>query len=298
MAGLAALTPELQRRLPVPDAYKREMPGGSDVGVYDVVWLAGDARVTRFAAVNLPNDEDVQVAKGTRQIQLRNVMQASFNSRNRARAGLVCTAEQLPRYTFEAYFQRVLLHEVAHGLGVTHTLDSARTVREALREAYSAVEEAKADSLGLHLIGTLQEIGELPDANLEASVVTFLVHVLGIALTGMSEAHARGCLAQFGFLSDHGVVSRDPTSGRYRVEPRAIREGLAALAAKLLRLQGDGDYDGAISFLATADGVHKALRADLDRLASADIPRDIIFRQGMDVLREAAATDRAVSPMV
>jgi len=291
LGSLEALMRDLQRQLPVPDAYKREMPGGEgDLGVYDAVWLAGDARVTRFAAVNLPNDEDVQLAKGTRQIQVRNVMQAAFDARNRARAGLVCTPEQLPRYTFDAYFQRILLHEVAHGLGVKHTLDSARTVRDALAEVHPAVEEAKADSLGLHLIGTLQEIGELPDADLEASLVTFLVHVLGIALTGTSEAHARGGLAEFAFLSDRGVFSRDPTSGRYRVEPSAIREGVALLAEKLLRLQGDGDYEAAIAFLATADAVHEALREDLDRLASADIPRELIFRQGMDVLRAGAAT--------
>lgn len=291
LARLAARLPELQRRLPVPDAYKREMPGGdSDLGAYDAVCFAGDALAQTPAAINLPNDEEVQLAKGTRCLQLRNVMRTAFDTRNRARADLVCAPDQRARYTFDAYFQRLLFHEVAHGLGIKHTLDGAGTVRDALRELDPAIEEAKADSLGLHLIGTLQEMGELADADLEGSVVTFLVGIFGGALSGISEAHARGGLAQFAFLSDHGVVSRDPATGRHRVDPPAMREGVAALAAKLLTLQGDGDHDGATVFLATAEAAHDALRPDLDRLASADIPRGIIYRQGMDVLTGAAAT--------
>lgn len=282
---IATLLPELQRRLPVQDAYRQEMPGtDSDLGAYDVVCLAGDALVTRFAAVTLPNDEEVQFAKGTRRLQFRNVMRAAFDTRSRFLADMVCAPEQRAHYTFEASFQRVLFHEVAHGLGVKHTLDGARRVQEALQEHQSAIEEAKADALGIHLIGTLQAMGEPLDADMLDSVVTFPVYVLGAALWGLSHTYARSGLAQYADLADRGVVSRDASTGTYRVDPARMREGLAALAGKILTLQGDGDYAGAGAFLATAREAYDAVRSDVERLASADIPRAINYRQGMDVL--------------
>ncbi len=291
LGRLAALLPELQRRLPVPDVYKQEMPGSdSDLNAYDAVFVAGFARADTPAAINLPNDEEVQLARGTRRLQLRNVMRTAFDTGNRFRADLVCAPDQRTCYTFDAYFQRILLHEVAHGLGVKHTLDGRGTVRGALRELHPAIEEAKADSLGLHLIATLQEMGALADADPEGSVVTFLVAIVGDAQSGISEAHARGSLAQFAFLADHGVVGRDPGTGAYRVDPARMREGVAALAARLLQLQGDGDHAGAAAFLQTAQTAYDAVRPDLDRLAAADIPRGFIFRQGMKVLAGAAAT--------
>lgn len=282
---IAALLPELQRRLPVPEAYRRESPGtDSDLGVYDVAFLAGDAVVRRFAAVTLPNDEEVQVAKGTRRLQYRNVMRAAFDMRNRFWADVVCAPDQRARYTFEASFQRTLFHEVAHGLGVKHTLDGGRRVQEALQEHQSAIEEAKADSLGLHLIGTLQAMGEPVDADLHDSVVNFLVAVPGNALSGLSYTYARSSLAQYADLAHRGAVSRDASTGTYRADPARMREGLAALAGRILMLQGDGDYAGAAAFLAAAQEAYDAVRPDVERLASADIPRGINFRQGMDVL--------------
>ncbi len=286
---LAALLPELQRRLPVPDVYKQQMPGSdSDLNAYDAVFLAGDARADTPAAINLPADEEVQLARGTRRLQLRNVMRAAFERRNRFMADLVCAPDQRARYTFEAYFQLVLFHEVAHGLGVKHTLDGQGTVREALEAHQSAIEEAKADALGLHLIGTLQAMGEPVDADMLDSVITFPVAVLGAALLGLSHTYARSRLAQYADLAHRGVVSRDASTGTFRVDPVGMREGIAALAAKLLMLQGDGDRDGAAAFLATAEDAYAAVRPVLDRLAKADIPRAAIYRQGMDVLTGTA----------
>jgi hypothetical protein len=287
---LAALLPELQRRLPVPDPYRRELPGSdSDLGAYDAVFLAGDGRAHAPAAVTLPNDEEVQFAMGTRRLQLRNVMRIAFERRNRFMADLWCASDQRARYTFEAYFQRVLFHEVAHGLGIKHTLDGRGTVADALEAHQSAIEEAKADALGLHLIGALQAMGEPVDADPLDSVVTLLVYILGLALSGPSEAHARGGLAQLAFLRERGVIHQDPATGTYRVDPVRMRDGVAALAAKLLTLQGDGDRDGADAFLATAEEAYAAVLPDLDRLAATDIPRAMIYRQGMDVLTDAAA---------
>jgi Peptidase family M49 len=277
--------PELQRRLPVPDAYKREMPGSdSDLGAYDAVYLAGQALAPAPAAIALPNDEDVQVAKGTRRLQLGNIMRAAFESKALPTARLTISLDQRGRESFDAYFQLVLLHEVAHGLGIKHTLGGRQAVREALREHHSAIEEAKADMLGLHLIATLEEAGTLAEADFEASAAAFLTDVFRHAPQGFTDVYARQWLASLGFLRDRGAVMRDPSTGTYSVDRERMRDGVAALAAMLLTLQGDGDRDGAAAFLATAEDAYAAVGPDLDRLAVAEIPRGTIYRQGMDVL--------------
>ena len=291
LGELAALLPELQRRLPVPDAYKREMPGtDSDLGAYDAVYLAGQALAPTPVAITLPNDEEIQVAKGTRRLQLRNVMRLMFDAKAVPTARLTISPDQRGRESFEAYFQLVLLHEVAHGLGVKHTLDGRRAVRDALGEQHAAIEEAKADALGLHLIATLQEAGALADADVEASSAAFITDIFRHAPQGLSNVFVREWLASLGLLAEHGAVGREPATGTYRVDPERMREAVAALAAKLLMLQGDGDRDGAAAFLATAEDAYATLRPDLDRLAAADIPRGTIYRQGMDVLTGTVVT--------
>ncbi len=178
---------------------------------------------------------------------------------------------------------------MAHGLGVKHTLDGQQTVRKALQEQHLAIEEAKADIVALYLIATLQEMGALADADPEGSAAVFLTDVFRRGLRGLSDVYARQWLASFSFLNEHGAVTRDPASGTYRVDQPRMRESVAALAARLLTLQGDGDRDGAAALLATAESAHTSLWPDLERLAAADIPRASVFRQGMDVVAGTAS---------
>jgi hypothetical protein len=131
-------------------------------------------------------------------------------------------------------------------------------------------------------------MGELADADLEGNFVAFLVSILSRGLRGLSDVYARERLAQFAFYSERGAVTRDPETGTYRVDVASMRDAVAALAATLLQIQGDGDYAGAAGFLQTAQQAYETLRPDLDRLASADIPRGTLYRQGMDVLTGAA----------
>ena len=77
----ASLLPILQTKLPVPDEYKQEVPGsGSDLGVYDVIYYAGDCNAgSKTIAINLPNDERVHLEKGSRKLQLKNSMKYKFD---------------------------------------------------------------------------------------------------------------------------------------------------------------------------------------------------------------------------
>ena len=161
LARYASMLPGLQRELPVPAAYKRETPGtDSDLNAYDAVYYAGDANAgSKTIAINLPNDEEVQLKKGTRRLQLKNAMRAKFEENPGADRGRVDRQDQRPHINFDAFFSNVMFHEVAHGLGIKNTINGKGTVREALKEEAGALEEGKADILGLYMVTKLQPAG-------------------------------------------------------------------------------------------------------------------------------------------
>jgi len=282
----ASVLPDLQRGLPVPDAYKREVPGGdADLNAYDVIYYAGDANAgSKTIAINLPNDETVQLEKGARRLQLKNAMRAKFDRIMVPIADVLIAEDQRQHLTFAAFFENVMFHEVAHGLGIKNTLNGRGTVREALREHASAIEEGKADILGLYMVTRLREQGLIAEGDLRDNYVTFLAGIFRSVRFGVTSAHGRANMVRFHFFQERGAFSRDEATGTYRVHFDRMEEAMNDLSRLLLTLQGDGDYDGAGTLLAEQGIVDSALQADLDRLAEADIPVDIIFEQGMAVL--------------
>jgi len=287
LARYAAMLPSLQRELPVPPAYKREKPGtDSDLNAYDAVFYAGDANAgSKTIAINLPNDEQVQLRKGTRRLQLKNAMQAKFDKILVPIAGELIAAEQQSHINFDAFFSNVMFHEVAHGLGIKNTISGKGTVREALKEQAGALEEGKADILGLYMITKLHQRGELKGQNLDDNYVTFLASIFRSIRFGASNAHGRANAAQLSFFQDRGAFTRDSASGRYRVNFPKMRMAVDELAGQILRFQGDGDYAGVTRFMAERGRLSPALQQDLARLGSKGIPVDIVFEQGSEVLR-------------
>lgn len=286
LARFADCLPELQRNLPVPDAYKQEEPGtDSDLNAYDVIYYAGDCNAgSKTIAINLPNDEQVQLQKGTRRLQLKNAMRAKFDQIVIPIADTLLDAEQRSHIDFDAFFANVMFHEVAHGLGIKNTLTDRGTVRQSLKDQASALEEAKADVLGLYMITQLIAKGELPEAELHDNYVTFMASTLRSIRFGQASAHGRANQLEFNFLLEAGAFVRDEQSGRYRVDFEKMGPALDALAGRILTVQGDGDYDGVVAWRMEQGQMTDQLRADLDRLAALGIPSDIIFEQGLAVL--------------
>ncbi len=282
----AALLPPLQEGLPVPDAYKQETPGSeADLGAYDAVYYAGDANAgSKTIAINLPNDEEVQLAKGTRRLQLKNSMEAKFDRILVPIGDLLIAEDQRQYITFDAFFANTMFHEVAHGLGIKNTLDGQGTVREALMEQASALEEGKADVLGLYMVAALSEMGELPGVDLRDNMVTFVTSIFRSIRFGASSAHGRANVVRFNFFEEMGAFTRNADTGTYSVDFDRTMEAMEALSAKILTLQGDGDYDGVRELMSTYGQVGPQLQADLERVNAAGIPVDIVFEQGVSVL--------------
>jgi hypothetical protein len=286
LARFAQYLPELQQGLPVPDAYKQETPGSdADLNAYDVVYYAGRCNAgSKTIAINLPNDEEVQLAKGTRRLQLKNAMLAKYNQILVPLADLLIAEDQRQHITFESFFGNTMFHEVAHGLGIKNTLGGGNTVRQALKEHASALEEGKADVLGLYMVQKLREKGEISEGEAMDDYVTFLAGIFRSIRFGATSAHGRANMIRFNFFEQAGAFSRDEASGTYRVNRAAFEQAVQDLSARLLTLQGDGDYAAVDAFVTDMGNVSPALQADLDRLAAAAIPVDIVFEQGAEVL--------------
>ena len=286
LTRFAQFLPELQRGLPVPDKYKAQMPGSNaDLNAYAAVYYGGDANVgAKTIAINLPNDEEVQLQKGTRRLQLENVMQAKFDAIMLPIAKQLVADDQLQHVTFDAFFQNTMFHEVAHGLGIKNTLDGKGTVSEALKDQASSFEEGKADVLGLYMVQKLADKGEMDKAKLLDNYVTFLAGIMRSVRFGAADAHAKANMVRFNFFAEQGAFSRDAQTGRYRVDADKMRKAIDALSARLLTIQGDGDYAGAKQLTDTLGVIEPDLAADLKKLEAAGIPVDIRFQQGLDVL--------------
>jgi len=288
LSQYASYLPDLQRGLPVPDAYKREMPGtDADLNAYDVVYYAGECNAgSKTIAINLPNDETVQAEKGSRRLQLKNAMRAKFDAIMVPLADHMIAEDQRAHITFDAFFENVMFHEVAHGLGVSRTIDGRGTVREALKEYTSALEEGKADILGLYMVTWLRDHGHLSAGVLEDNYVTFLAGIFRSVRFGVADAHGRANMVQFHLLEDAGAFTYDESTRTYRVDFDRMRSAISDMARLVLTIQGDGNYEEAGKLLTERGTTGPVLQGDLDRLATAGIPVDIVFEQGMSVLSD------------
>ncbi|MFI2812761.1 Zn-dependent hydrolase [Microbulbifer sp. JSM ZJ756] len=286
LAKFAAFLPELQKGLPVDDKYKSEVPGtDSDLNAYDVVFYAGHSNAgSKTIAINLPNDEEVQLAKGTRRLQLKNAMRAKFDKILVPISEVLIAEDQRQHITFPAFFSNTMFHEVAHGLGIKKTVTDGSNVRQALKETSSALEEGKADILGLYMVTRLHEKGEIEEGELMDNYVTFLASIFRSVRFGAASAHGKANMMRFNYFKEQGAFTRDPETGQYSVDFDKMQEAMTSLSNLILTIQGDGDYEKSKELLDSKGVVGAELQADLDRLSDADIPVDVTFIQGKEVL--------------
>lgn len=281
LTRFAALLPVLQKRLPVEAKYKKETPGSeSDLGAYDVVYYRGDCNAgSKTIAINLPNDPEVHKLKGSRRLQLKNAMQAKFDKIMVPIANEIIDSSQVQYVAFESFFENTMYHEAAHGIGVHHVItNDTLTVQKALQNKYSIIEEGKADIVGIFIIDELVRMGEL-SSDTRKNYVTFTAGIFRSIRFGASSAHGQANLVCYNYMSKMGAFSRNE-QGIYTVDFEKMKIAVESLAAKILMLQGDGDLEKAQEFLSEYAKMNDALKADLERINSKNIPVDVVFDQG------------------
>ncbi|MBK5209752.1 MAG: Zn-dependent hydrolase [Flavobacteriaceae bacterium] len=279
LAHFVSFLPELQIGLPVSDAYKAEIPGtDSDLNAYDVVYYAGDCNAgSKTIAINLPNDETVQLQKGTRRLQLKNAMRAKFDKILMPISEILIDSTQRKYITFDAFFANTMFHEVAHGLGIKNTINNKGTVRNALKEQASALEEEKADILGLYLVQQLHKKGEL-EGDMKDYMTTFMASIFRSVRFGASSAHGKANMIRFNFFKEKGAFTKNE-DGTYKVNYEKMEEAMRQLSYLILTLQGNGDYEGVAKLVEEKGIISPDLQRDLDKLSKANIPVDVIYEQ-------------------
>lgn len=286
LALYAGYLPKLQENLPVEAAYKKEKANANpDMNVYEVIYYAGDCNAgSKNIAINLPNDPRVHAAKGSRKLQLKNAMQAKFDHILVPISKLVITPEQQKHIRFDAFFENTMFHEVAHGLGIKYTLNGEQDVRSALKDNYTSIEEGKADILGLYCITQLSEWNILENKELMDNYVTFIAGIFRSCRFGAASAHGKANMMQFAHFIESGAITQDPATGYYTVNFEKMKADIAAIASEYITLEGDGDYEKASQLIREKGIVSPGLQKDLDKIANAGIPKDIFFKQGVEVL--------------
>lgn len=280
----STLLPELQNRLPVPEKYKQETPGtDSDLGAYEAIYYAGDCNAgSKTIAINLPNDEEVQLRKGSRRLQLKNTMKAKFDSILIPISRVLIDPAQQQHVTFGAFFENTMFHEVAHGLGIKETVNNKGPVRSAMKDKATTIEEGKADILGLFMVTELVDMGEL-EANLMDNYVTFMAGIFRSIRFGASSSHGRANLIRYNYFKEKGAFTRNE-DGTFTVDFDKMQGAMNSLSERILIMQGDGDYEAASQLLEEKGIIDEDLQEALEAVNNKNIPVDIVFKQGKEVL--------------
>jgi len=270
---------DIEDHLPLDPAFKNPKLGAlAPIRVVNEVFAAGDARrgVTT-AAYNLPNDERVVAEKGSKRVMLKNVQQAKFDRVLLPIARVALSPADRKRVAFEAFFTHILMHELVHGLGPHQIVVGGRatTVRQELADAYSAMEEAKADVAGLFALQRLVDRGIVGKEMERTLYVTFLASAFRSIRFGLGEAHGRGIALQLNWLLDQGgVVARK--DGTFAVDDGKVKDAVAGLAREILSIQARGDRAAAVALLDRLAVVRPEVKRVLDRLGG--VPVDIAPR--------------------
>lgn len=281
-----AYLPELQKGLPVDKKYKADLAGSSSqLNAYDIIYYAGDCNSgSKTIAVNLPNDEKIQEEKGTRRSQFKNVIKSKFDFIMMPIANELIAPDQRKHVTFNAFFSNTMFHEVAHGLGIKNTINGKGTVQQSLGSYYSALEEGKADILGLYMITQLYDKKVLQEGELMDYYVTFMAGIFRSVRFGAASAHGQANMIRFNYFLEQGAFVKDAKTAFYSINFEKMKSAMTSLSAIILKLQGDGDLEGVKKLIAEKGVIKDELKKDLEKLSSKNIPVDLVFDQGIEVL--------------
>jgi hypothetical protein len=276
LQSFSAHLQELENALPIDPKYRNPQLGSlAPIRVVNVVFTAGDAnRGVQTAAFNLPNDERVVKEKGTKRVMLKNMQDAKFNRVLVPISKVALRAADQKNVSFDAFFTHILMHELMHGLG-PHSINvggRATTVRQELKETYSAIEEAKADISGLWALRELADRKLIDLSITKTMYTTFLASAFRSIRFGINEAHGRGIAVQLNYLLDAGAFTIQP-GGTFAVDDAKIAGAVTALTREIMTLEAEGQYAKAKDLLDRLGVVRPPVQKVLDRLSS--VPVDI-----------------------
>lgn len=268
---------DMEIHLPIPDEHKNFDRGSeSPLAVVNEIFTAGDTKAgIQTIAFNLPNDERVRTAKGSKKVMLKNVQEAKYHNILVPIAKIVLDPEQMEYVTFDAFFNHTLMHEMSHGIGPGFiSIDGRETeVKKELKETYSTLEECKADILGMYNNIFMIEKGVFPESFEKETYVTFLAGTFRSVRFGINEAHGGGNAIIYNYLLEKGAYEYDREIQKVKVNFGKISAALRNLANMILMIQANGDYQGAKDLIAKYVVNSPSMKALRENLSA--IPVDI-----------------------
>jgi hypothetical protein len=276
LARFSSELQDIENHLPIaPELRNPRLGTSAPIRVVNEIFAAGDAsHAVQTAAFNLPNDERVIREKGSKRIMLKNVQEAKFRLVLTPISKTALAAADQSRISFDAFFTHILMHELMHGLGPHNLKLQGRetTVRQELKDTYSAIEEAKADVSGLWALQYLVDAGKLDASLQETMYTTFLASAFRTIRFGLNEAHGRGMAIQLNTFLDAGAVTT-AADGTFAVNPGKIRGAIESLTREIMTLQAEGSYEKARALIDRRAVIRPEVKRVLDRLQ--DVPVDI-----------------------
>ena len=277
LSALAKYLDDMEKNLPYDDKYRNFNRGSSSpVIVANEVFTAGDTKAgVQTTAFNLPNDERVREAKGSKKVMLKNVARAKFDKCWIPIVNHVLAESDLPYISFDAYYNHVLMHEISHGLGpgIIEKNGVKTTVNQELRDLYSVIEEAKADILGLWNLGFMIDKGFFPKELKDKMHVSHLGGIFRSVRFGTNSAHGGANLIQLNYIMEKGGFQYNEETGRYSVNHDKVHEAVRSLSHDVLMIEALGDYEQAKAFVKKYKTVQPSLAKALETLK--DVPIDI-----------------------
>ena len=272
---------ELENNLPMDPAHRNPKLGAaSPIRVVNNIFGSGEGNSgVQTAAFNLPNDERVVKEKGSKRVMLKNVQDAKFAKTLIPISRVVLSPAQQKLLAFDSFFTHILMHELMHGLG-PHNITVAgqqTTVRQQLKELYSAIEEAKADISGLWALQFLIDKGVI-DKQMERTLyTTYLASAFRSVRFGITAAHGRGVAMQFNYLTDEGAIEVNEKAGTFSINHAKVKDAVRKLTREILTLQAEGSYEKAKALLEKYAVIRPPMKNAFDRLGNVPVDIEPIF---------------------
>jgi hypothetical protein len=278
------LIPYLQKSLPVADKYKTCSPSKSaNIAIYDVLYNSGYCNAgNKLIGLNLPiGSSPVNCAK---KLHFRNVMQAKFDHILQPITNLVIEEKQRKHVLFKAFFLNTVFYEISESLGIQETLNGKGSVKEALREHHSVINELKNDVLRMFFLGQLNEMREIPDVELMDNYVTYMADVFRSVRFGLKDAQGVASMIRFNYFEENEAFKYNAKNGSYKINFYKMKKAIESLSKLVLEIQGKGDYETANQLIKNNGYIHNELLQVLYRIQQEKIPKDLVFDQEEKVI--------------
>ncbi|KAL6635271.1 hypothetical protein ACP70R_027942 [Stipagrostis hirtigluma subsp. patula] len=268
---------DLEKNLPLDNIFKSDNVSAAPIRVINLLYNSGDVKGPQTVAFNLPNDERIVNERGTSMVMLKNISEAKFKHILKPIAYACIREEQKDYVDFEPYYTHIVCHECCHGIGPhSIVLPSGKksTVRMELQEFHSALEEAKADIVGLWALNFLIKKELLPKSLSKSMYVSFLAGCFRSIRFGLEEAHGKGQALQFNWLYEKGAFVLH-SDGTFSVDFTKVEDAVESLSREILTIQAKGDKLAAQSLLRSHANLTQPLRVALEKIEHMQIPVDI-----------------------